>query len=384
MSTKLNNKPKKKRKFWKRIGIWFLTLVVITFITVTFLPEDADGNVITPDWYSYITLFVPVAAAVFYDKIKLSALADKLKKAFRKSAIKKTHAEPNEFIPPRSKAAQEAIAEELAKRIEAGISLAKSSHNVLAFVGFFNEVSADYSKLEKLNKVESNVSLMLAYHRFKDEFQLHLCNTIVRQKSELISDIKEKYKNSREFQRKALEGFEHDLDLIRSKLSTDTAQLADESCDEIRVVLGIRSAQDNQNVSMHQQFFEYGGVDAELLTVDLMEGHAFEGWCADLLRKNGYTDVEVTPGSGDQGVDVLASKEGVKFAIQCKRYTSDLGNTPVQEVIAGRKFYHCQVGVVMTNRYFTAGAKELAETTGTLLWDRDRLREFIQNASRPV
>ena len=32
----------------------------------------------------------------------------------------------------------------------------------------------------------------------------------------------------------------------------------------------------------------------------------------------------------------------------------------------------------MTNRYFTAGAKEAAEATGTLLWDRDTITEMLK------
>lgn len=31
----------------------------------------------------------------------------------------------------------------------------------------------------------------------------------------------------------------------------------------------------------------------------------------------------------------------------------------------------------MTNQYFTAGAKELAEATGVLLWDREKLEEML-------
>lgn len=119
-----------------------------------------------------------------------------------------------------------------------------------------------------------------------------------------------------------------------------------------------------------------------LVSVDLMDGHDFEYWCANLLRKNGYSQVKVTPGSGDQGVDILAVKDGVKFAIQCKRYSSDLGNTPIQEVSAGKQYYHCQVGVVMTNSHFTKGAKDLARATDVRLWDREKLKEFIRSASR--
>lgn len=113
--------------------------------------------------------------------------------------------------------------------------------------------------------------------------------------------------------------------------------------------------------------------------VDHMDGHRFEKYCATVLQKNGFINVSVTPGSGDQGVDVIAEKEGVRYAVQCKCYSSALGNTPVQEVCAGKSMYNCHVGVVMTNNYFTAGAKQLAEKNGILLWDRDKLQQMIDS-----
>lgn len=42
--------------------------------------------------------------------------------------------------------------------------------------------------------------------------------------------------------------------------------------------------------------------------MDEMEGHDFEYFCADLLEKQGFVEVEVTRGSGDFGVDILAEK----------------------------------------------------------------------------
>lgn len=114
--------------------------------------------------------------------------------------------------------------------------------------------------------------------------------------------------------------------------------------------------------------------------IDGMEGHQFEYWCADLLRNIGFIKVEVTQGSGDQGVDILAEKDGIKYAIQCKCYSSDLGNKPVQEVNTGKTIYRCQIGAVITNRYFTQGGKEAAEATGVLLWDRDWIQEKLQES----
>lgn len=114
--------------------------------------------------------------------------------------------------------------------------------------------------------------------------------------------------------------------------------------------------------------------------IDGMDGHAFEYWCAELLKKSGFASVKVTQGSGDQGVDILAVKDGIKYAIQCKCYSSDLGNKPIQEVNTGKTIYRCQIGVVMTNRYFTAGGKEAAKATGVLLWDRDKLQEMLKRS----
>lgn len=119
---------------------------------------------------------------------------------------------------------------------------------------------------------------------------------------------------------------------------------------------------------------------AGLTEVDGMDGHAFEYWCAELLRMNGFEKVSVTPGSNDQGVDVLAYKDGLKYGIQCKCYSRDLGNKPVQEATAGRAVYGCDIAVVMTNRHFTKGAVEAAKATGVWLWDRYKLAQMIRNA----
>lgn len=113
---------------------------------------------------------------------------------------------------------------------------------------------------------------------------------------------------------------------------------------------------------------------------DDMDGHTFEHYCADLLTENGYENVEVTKGSGDQGLDVIAYRDGVKYGIQCKCYSSDIGNKAVQEAFAGKTYYNCHVAAVLTNRHFTKSAKELAESNKVLLWDREKLEEFVQNS----
>ncbi len=112
--------------------------------------------------------------------------------------------------------------------------------------------------------------------------------------------------------------------------------------------------------------------------MDLMEGHEFEFFCAELLKKQGFLEVEVTRGSRDYGVDILASKDGVTYAIQCKCYTTPIGVKAIQEAYAGRDYYDCMVGAVMTNQYFTTPAVEVAKKLKILLWDRGYLDSVIE------
>lgn len=113
-----------------------------------------------------------------------------------------------------------------------------------------------------------------------------------------------------------------------------------------------------------------------------MEGHEFEYFCADLLKQKGFVDVEVTKGSGDYGVDILAEKEGVTYAIQCKRYHAPVGVKAIQEAYAGRDYYDRMVGAVMTNQYFTAPAVEAAGKLKILLWDGGYLESIMEEDVR--
>ena len=112
--------------------------------------------------------------------------------------------------------------------------------------------------------------------------------------------------------------------------------------------------------------------------LDEIEGHDFEYYCADLLKKRGFVEVVVTKGSGDYGVDVLAEKDGVTYGIQCKAYATPVGVKAVQEAYAGKEYYDRMVGAVLTNQYFTKPAVEAAKKLKILLWDRGYLDTMIE------
>lgn len=113
---------------------------------------------------------------------------------------------------------------------------------------------------------------------------------------------------------------------------------------------------------------------------DSLDGIQFEHFCADILKRNGFDDVNVTQGSGDYGVDILARKNKLKYAIQCKCYSSNVGNKAVQEAFSGKAYYNADIAAVMTNMYFTPHAIETATKTGVMLWDRTKLDKMLENS----
>lgn len=92
----------------------------------------------------------------------------------------------------------------------------------------------------------------------------------------------------------------------------------------------------------------------------------FETFCAATLREHGW-DARVTQQSRDQGVDVVASKAGRRVVLQCKLYSSPVGNKAVQEAAAGRAHEQADFGIVVSNNRYTAAAEELAKTNRVLL-----------------
>jgi len=93
---------------------------------------------------------------------------------------------------------------------------------------------------------------------------------------------------------------------------------------------------------------------------------AFEAYCARVLNKNGW-HANTTKGSGDQGVDIIATKGQFKAVFQCKKYTSPIGNKAVQEVIAGKTFASADFAFVVSNKQYTRSAVELAHKAGVHL-----------------
>ncbi len=108
-----------------------------------------------------------------------------------------------------------------------------------------------------------------------------------------------------------------------------------------------------------------------------MNGIDYESFCAQILEEKGW-QVEQTVASGDQGVDLIAIKPGIRMCIQCKRYSSPVGNSAVQQVAAGRLHWQGTHSAVVTNAGFTPSAEALARSTAVILLHHDDLSNLEQ------
>ncbi len=112
--------------------------------------------------------------------------------------------------------------------------------------------------------------------------------------------------------------------------------------------------------------------------IDLMTGFEFESYVSQLFKRMGYKTI-ITQASGDQGIDVIAEKNGRKYGIQAKCYSGAVSNSAIQEVVAGVSYYKCDKAIVITNNNFTKSAIELARANSVVLWDREMLKQKIND-----
>lgn len=112
-----------------------------------------------------------------------------------------------------------------------------------------------------------------------------------------------------------------------------------------------------------------------------MSPEEFEHYCAAVLRQRKW-EARVSRYSGDQGVDIVADKRGMRIVIQCKKYSKPVGNRAVQEIVAGIAHEGAQRGVVVTTSEYTPAAEKLAASNEVLLLHHSELARIDRLLAR--
>ena len=73
-------------------------------------------------------------------------------------------------------------------------------------------------------------------------------------------------------------------------------------------------------------------------------------------------------------MDLIAKKHRTTYAVQCKLYQGKVGNSAIQEAVAGKSYYDCDEAMVITNSVFYPGAIALARANDVILIDGTQLK----------
>lgn len=113
-----------------------------------------------------------------------------------------------------------------------------------------------------------------------------------------------------------------------------------------------------------------------------VDGRDYEEYVAQKIKKEGWA-VTLTPHVGDHGADIIAEKNGIALAIQCKMLTAgNVGNNAIQEVFTAMHIYNCTHSCVVTNSSYTASAHLAAERTNVYLLHHDQLPSYLAQLLR--
>lgn len=118
----------------------------------------------------------------------------------------------------------------------------------------------------------------------------------------------------------------------------------------------------------------------EMDQIDVMDEDTFERTMVKILQKEGYRNVYATKAVDNNDLNITGYREGYKHGWKCKKSESDIGNSTVQEAYNGKKRYECDYAYVVTNQYFNPSAILMADLTGVILWDRQKVNNLIKRA----
>jgi restriction system protein len=122
-------------------------------------------------------------------------------------------------------------------------------------------------------------------------------------------------------------------------------------------------------------------LESGIREIDVMQGVEFEQYLRALFETAGFR-VDMTPGSGDFGADLVLRKNGRTIVVQAKRYHRTVGIDAVQAVHASASYYRADESWVVTNKDFSPAARELAAKSRVRLINRNELIGMITNLRR--
>lgn len=112
-----------------------------------------------------------------------------------------------------------------------------------------------------------------------------------------------------------------------------------------------------------------------------LDGIGFERAVAIIYREQSF-EVEFTPRTNDQGVDLILRKDGVVSIVQCKAHTKNVGVSAVRELVGVRASWPDSTEAILATLYdFSGAAKAFAAEHNIKLFSV--AREYLKSDYRP-
>jgi restriction system protein len=108
----------------------------------------------------------------------------------------------------------------------------------------------------------------------------------------------------------------------------------------------------------------------------------FEQRVALLLEDLGWKNVVVRGGSGDRGVDITAERDGLRYLVQCKRYSKSVGPNYVRDLVGALHIQGADRAILVTTSSFTPQSRLEARGQAVELWDDKILLQRLSEAER--
>lgn len=233
-----------------------------------------------------------------------------------------------------------------------GVFLAIAFISFIIWMWDINEESKKEFEINKKIQKDEEIQKQKLIDKLADEFQ-----TIIEENFNIVANAYRKSVTSNAFGKKNYDKFAIQLEEYIKDNSKSLMRLDEEF--DTNVDFNVDSLIDLIELKLQK-------LDVQFNYSDDMDPFDYEHLCANEFNKNGWK-AEATQGSSDQGVDVIAKKDGKTLVAQCKRFAKPVGNKAVQEVVAGMKYYEATEGVVIAPNGFTNSAKNLAKANNIKL-----------------
>lgn len=113
-----------------------------------------------------------------------------------------------------------------------------------------------------------------------------------------------------------------------------------------------------------------------------IDPYQFEHEVAILFKKHGFI-VEVTKGSGDQGIDIKLLKGGRRGIVQCKRFKSKVSPSTARDLYGAMTHGNYDFGFIVCPSSFSKSTFEFTKTKPITLIGLERIVKMSENSDVP-